>query len=545
MLGFSIHLQFIESWQKLSKSEQDSVHRLLQMLEDGHVTPGMRPHRVGQFLSLSPNMDLRVIALSLRDMVTLLYVGHHDDAYEWARQKSIFGTEFGITELIKIPEVLGKLQKPLHNNYALPIPIKDVLDLDNDDLFLGSISSMSPEWQEWLLSAYKNDETRTLPPTGSSLVFCPTNDEELVKALKLDIPAWQLFLHPVQRQAIDDLQSKSIVIFGGPGTGKTAILLNRLINHAPKGKDQGCFVLMTYSAGLASYLIDLLGPRTTRYFYVFPMYFLGGKVPSHTKEATVFRKFRLFSEQGQLVLWNRDGTTRPVDELLIDEFQDIPAEVAYALQPIILSGLTRVVLATDSNQSIHRLNQKDVNEVIQLCEKQYELTYCYRSTHQIIQKARKWLDTFDLDISSNEVFGLSGPSVRFVAASNLDEQLQITAEVMRDLNNRYKSSEIAVVFCQYYNPSFNKASKEEEALKSHPDTKNHYHFASKTKGKEFFAGVLFVSKSFLEREVGEEPRKLRINTLYVALTRFRDEVTVVYTEGCAVESQLEQLSRSV
>jgi len=45
--------------------------------------------------------------------------------------------------------------------------------------------------------------------------------------------------------------------------------------------------------------------------------------------------------------------------------------------------------------------------------------------------------------------------------------------------------------------------------------------------------------------VGVEAKRLRINTLYVALTRFRDEVTIVFVEGCAIESQLRELSLSI
>ena len=38
------------------------------------------------FVSLRVSADLRAIALESADDLVLLYVGHHDDAYRWARQ---------------------------------------------------------------------------------------------------------------------------------------------------------------------------------------------------------------------------------------------------------------------------------------------------------------------------------------------------------------------------------------------------------------------------------------------------------------------------
>ena len=42
--------------------------------------------------------------------------------------------------------------------------------------------------------------------------------------------------------------------------------------------------------------------------------------------------------------------------------------------------------------------------------------------------------------------------------------------------------------------------------------------------------------------MGEKANELRINTLYVAMTRFRDEVTIVYPSGCAIEDSLNKLA---
>lgn len=538
MLGFSVHRQFIESWQALSDDERDSVKRLLKILQQGHITPGMRSHKVGPFLSLSPNMDLRIIAINQGSKTTLVYVNHHDEAYRWANQRSFLANDVGLAELIDIREFPLSSQADIYNETALPIPIQSMLGMTDDDAFLRTISGMSPEWQEWTLSRRVGEDETTPPPAGSSLVFCPTNDSELIKALALDIPAWQLFMHPVQRDAATNLKHSSIAITGGPGTGKTIVLLNRILLNAPKGMDTDCSILLTYSASLAGYLYDKLKSVSNRHFYILPLYFLGGRVPTNAAEARAYKRLRLDIKEGTLHLKYKDGRQRQIREILVDELQDAPSEALKAIQTLVTSASTRVIIAADADQSIFR---KTGSTLIESCQKHYSLNYCYRSTRQIISKAREWRSIFDLSPSSGGIYALSGPGVRFITCDDLSQQISASTEIIRDLLNRYPPESLALIYCQYFNPSFKGPSKEEEAIKSNPDLKPYYHFASTTKGKEYFAGIVFVSDSFLAKDLGPDSNRLRINTLYVALTRFRDEVTVIYPKGCAIENHLQEL----
>ena len=300
--------------------------------------------------------------------------------------------------------------------------------------------------------------------------------------------------------------------------------------------------LLTYSANLASYLYDRLKLATNRYFHVLPLYHLGGKLPEHAHEETAFLKYRLSIDDGRLTIQYRNEPRRFVRELLIDELQDAPAEAIDALTILISAGMTCTVLAADPYQSIHRKNRQMVESLIDSCTKHFDLTYCYRSSRQIIEKANEWLSSCDVDTSNRTIFALSGPRVKFIECQDLSQQVDATANIFRDLTNRYASDGLALIYCQYFNPSYKGHSKEEEALKTHPLLKEYYHFASTTKGKEYLAGILFISSSFLATDMGPEANRLRINTLYVALTRFRDEVTVVYQHGCTIEPNLRRMS---
>lgn len=127
------------------------------------------------------------------------------------------------------------------------------------------------------------------------------------------------------------------------------------------------------------------------------------------------------------------------------------------------------------------------------------MTYCYRSTTQITRLARQWLHAARVPAHSPAAFGLSGPTVRLVACGDMNEQLRETVRVLTDLRSRYKAESLAVIYGQYFNPSFKGPSAEEEALRTHPEVGKAYRFASITKGREYFAGVLFVSGTFLSK----------------------------------------------
>jgi hypothetical protein len=53
------------------------------------------------------------------------------------------------------------------------------------------------------------------------------------------------------------------------------------------------------------------------------------------------------------------------------------------------------------------------------------------------------------------------------------------------------------------------------------------------KGQEFWAGVVFASSTFLKINMGPQASALRANVLYVAMSRFRDELAVELHRGHA------------
>ena len=120
--------------------------------------------------SLSPNMDLRILAVNRGENLVFVYVDHHDAAYEWANHTTTLWSTTHMLSL-SISPALDSLESRI-SGLPLPIPIKDLLlQVKDTDLFLEAISSVSPEWQEWLLEA--DPSIHASPPIGSSLRLFP------------------------------------------------------------------------------------------------------------------------------------------------------------------------------------------------------------------------------------------------------------------------------------------------------------------------------------------------------------------------------------
>jgi mRNA-degrading endonuclease YafQ of YafQ-DinJ toxin-antitoxin module len=542
-----IHAGFKDSLRDLSGQDQDKVKKLLATLYEGGFTPGMRVHQLEGdakgFLSLSSDMDLRIIAGRKGDTYTLLHVDHHDEAYRWAERHGV---------LVQGNEVINLSDSDLipdgdEDEETVPIPVRDILEIRDDDKFLSAIETLSPEWQNWLLeSRTEGLENTSSPPTESSLVHVPGGQEELIRALDADLPDWRLFLHPRQKQAVNDRSSQLIAISGGPGTGKTVVLLNRLLENSPKKEKRGCGVMLTYSKGLANHLINLLRDIESRYYYVFSLDLLQqlddpkSSVPQRGGEEV---RLELNSEG----LWVRHHYLKeiPVRELLVDEFQDTPKETVGRIERVLSdSDHTTVVLAKDDSQSIFRAkNETAVRRLWNKAGSHYRLNHSYRTTKQIVEKSKQWKEAHGQTPDVPKSIDLAGPDVRFVSSLDLAHQVQSCVDTIDDLRSRYSDNEIALIYCQYPNPSFSGESKEENTLKDHPQLRHFYVFASVAKGREYKAGVIFVSNSFMadSESRGEMGSQLRAIILYVSLTRFRDEITVVYPVSCPVKQEIEAM----
>lgn len=538
-MSLKVHREFNRSLARLTYEERRSVERLLTRITESEVTPGMRVHKVGEFLSLSANMDLRIIASGAPNSATLLYVDHHDKAYEWASRHLGVATSVGV-ELFS-SSVLEHLDQP-PGTVAVPLLLEKLAaQYGKSEILLDHISGLSPEWQEWFFQTYFEEVIpKPPPPTTSSFTFSPTDDEALSIALELSSEEWLLFLHPTQRSLVEDTVSRSLVIEGGPGTGKTTVLLSRLLK--PVTIPGSVRVLFTYSQTLVKELRRVFQTGRIDVPESCVIANLGDLDGSFDNSHF---GYRLDGEQ--LFRVNERGTMRvPVDEVLIDEFQDSELGQAKIIAEIMKSH-TMVTIGVDPGQTIFRKNGEFISRILSAGERRARLSYCYRSSRQIIEAAHsaqeRVLQLFEAPVtrSAKISYALSGAPVPVVRCLDMRDQIKACDAIFHDLERRYDRSELALIYLQYPNPAFKGPSKEEAAIKNHPRLGRYYHFAPLTKGREFLAGSVFISETFLARNRGPEASTLRANILHVALSRFRDEMTVVFPETCPISPALDKL----
>jgi hypothetical protein len=396
----------------------------------------------------------------------------------------------------------------------------------NRDEILQHISGLSPEWQEWFFSVYLEDKKALPPPRSSSLTYCFNADDDVAASLHLSNAEWSLFLHPRQREIVEDKQSSAIVVKGGPGTGKTVVLLSRLLK--PTADPQKVRVLLTYSQRLVKAYREILETdkiETSGRIFIENANELVGKFRGSA------HAFTLDVDSGRLIRRDlRRNESIEVEELLIDEFQDCDPQTIRFVQKLINCG-ARVTIGVDVGQTIFRANSSLVKSTIERADKIMNLTL---EVKESVYSAFRSLG----DEAVPSVYALSGTPVVVLQAEDLKDQIHICDRIFADLEKRFDPSELALIYLQYPNPAFKGESREEAALKNHPRLKNYYWFASLTKGREFWAGVVFASSTFLDKDMGPQASALCANTLYVAMSRFRDELAVVYPRECPLAPAL-------
>lgn len=535
----TFHREFLRAYSRLNESEKSSILATLSRLQQDEVTPGMRIHDVGDFLSISPNMDIRIICVRQASGYLLFYADHHDKAYSWAERRK--------------PIDLGDSVEPLVLSDLIKIDDKEDSDVPkipfiirllgqqavSEDQLLNLIVEISPEWQEWIFRVFiEKEQPHPALPITNSFLLSASHDDALRRALNLATFDWLLFAHPSQQEVLDDKVSQSIGITGGPGTGKSVVLLRRFI------ESDGNSILFTYSRDLAQYLSDILDStnqeRGKGEKFILPLFCLTGVKPYNEKNAqALLNKFKVTVDSGSINLIQNGSSTYRIDEILVDEIQDAEEASFRILKEVLEARKTRLVVAGDIHQTIHRANFDILTDFLNKLERTEEFSYCYRSSKQILSAAREiTAELTEIGDNYSSEYGLTGVPLTLIETADLSSQVKECETILKEFATRYPEESLALIYLQYFNPAFKGGSREEAALKNHPYLKQFYKFASTTKGKEFMAGVVFVSESFLAKDMGENATRLRANTLFVSVTRFREEVVLVYPAGCSIQSAL-------
>jgi hypothetical protein len=296
-MEFRIADTFTDSLARLTGEEQKAVKTTAFDLQLDPASPGMSFHKLDKardknFWSARVSSDIRLIVHRSTGSLLLCYVGHHNEAYDWAeRRKLEVHPKTGAAQLVEIRETVKEVVIPVYVQSELAAAPKPGADrealfsgLSDDELLdfgvpaewlndvkratagtlLGLTDHLPAEAAEALLELATGGQPRMPHPAAKAAdpfahpdaqrrFRVMTNLEELQRALEYPWEKWTVFLHPEQRQWVEREYSGPARVSGSAGTGKTIVALHRAA-HLARTNPDARVLLTTFSDTLASAL---------------------------------------------------------------------------------------------------------------------------------------------------------------------------------------------------------------------------------------------------------------------------------------------------
>jgi len=299
MAQLGIDKGFLREFANLEKPVQDRVTEVFgkfeQVTHSGLHLEKINNARDSRFRSIRIDQFWRGIVLAPEsgDTYTLLKVLPHDDAYNWAQRRSASVNaatgRIEIRDSVSIDTTLPALSaiadaaptllfahvkdstlsqlgiddqtlafaRVLTNETQLEAAKAFLPDLQWQVLY-GLASGMTPEevWAELGAEAtaqqYDPDDIDAAVARSADRVVLVDGPDELMAVFEHPFALWRIYLHPVQRAAVDASYRGPARVSGGPGTGKTVVALHRAHRLATRG--EGPVLLTTFTSTLADSL---------------------------------------------------------------------------------------------------------------------------------------------------------------------------------------------------------------------------------------------------------------------------------------------------
>ncbi len=283
---------FTQSLARLTQDEQRAVKLAAFELQLNPAHPGLQFHKLNKalddrFRSVRVNADIRLIVHQSDDVLALMYVAHHDKAYQWAERRKmevhpVTGAMqwFEVRERVKeivvptyveataapAPALFAHLSETSLLEYGVPREyIADVRSVDADR-FLGLLDALPAEAAEALFSlaagsapapvVLRADAPDPLThPDSQRRLSVVASSADIAAALEYPWDQWLLYLHPAQRQLVEATVNGPFRIGGSAGTGKTIVALHRAVAMLKRYPDHRV-LLTTFSETLADRLRD-------------------------------------------------------------------------------------------------------------------------------------------------------------------------------------------------------------------------------------------------------------------------------------------------
>ena len=290
----AISSDFLTALLKLPRKTQSKVTDFFNKFMNNPLAPGINYEKIHNAIDkkiYSVRIDDTYRGIVVRQEGTgvyiLLWVDHHDDAYEWAlRKRCEVNKETGnvqvydvLPEIVRNEEISSiKLFSMVSDASLRKIGVPEeqlsfIKNIENETALYNaktSIPADAYEGLEWLANGIPIDEVLELfkePAIESE------NVDDLVTALKTDrskssfvvvdgedelsrvmaepLEKWRVFLHPTQRKLVARNYSGPYRVLGGAGTGKTVVAMHRAKWLASQIDIKDKILFTTFTANLA------------------------------------------------------------------------------------------------------------------------------------------------------------------------------------------------------------------------------------------------------------------------------------------------------
>lgn len=229
-----------------------------------------------------------------------LWLDHHDDAYQWSRNRRVeINPEIGALQIYQVQESAegaaasydggagpGGLFSSLRDRELMRLGVPQELLAEvralRTDAELEAMESRLPPLAfqglflvaagygyEEAVGAFERGEPAAVGAESDDLLATPESrasfflvedDQLLEEMFNAPLERWRVFLHPSQRRLVERDWNGSVKITGGPGTGKTVAALHRarwLAARLPAGGAQR-ILFTTFTKNLAQDIRALL-----------------------------------------------------------------------------------------------------------------------------------------------------------------------------------------------------------------------------------------------------------------------------------------------
>ncbi len=297
----AISSDFFTAFAALPRPTQGKVTEFVNKFRNNPKSPGINYEKIHE--AADKNMRSVRIDDTYRGIVVrqegsgvylLLWVDHHDKAYDWAKRKKCeVNPTTGNVQVFDIQAAKTTSQKTDSPNLfthvtdndllALGVPgdqiciIRGLSSLEDFHASKSSIPEDAYEALEWIANGFtpqevlglfsteqeevieENDFATALQNPRSQRSFVIVEgEEELRRIMAEPLEKWRVFLHPTQRKIVQKEYSGPARVLGGAGTGKTVVAMHRAKWLAGQLRGREKILFTTFTANLAADIKDNL-----------------------------------------------------------------------------------------------------------------------------------------------------------------------------------------------------------------------------------------------------------------------------------------------